>query len=121
ILFYYWGPTAVLGKYDTYQLEMPEVDIEGYQCNTDTSCTEPPVKTAWPSSPVVVGAASWLPEEAPQVADYFSKVAMTNDQINAILAWADDNKADAEETAEHFLQDNEDVWTGWVPADVAEQ
>ena len=53
ILFYYWGPTAILGKYSVKQLEMPAVDMEAYQCNTDPDCT-PSRKTAWPSSP------SWL-------------------------------------------------------------
>ena len=121
ILFYYWGPTAILGKYDTYQLEMPPVDIEAYQCNTNPDCKEPAQKTAWPSSEVIVGAAAWLPEEAPAVAEYFSKVAMGTDQINGLLAWADDNKADAEATAENFLKTSEDVWTSWVPAAVAEK
>lgn len=121
ILFYYWGPTAILGKYNTYMLEMPEVDMKGYQCNTNPECKEPPVKTAWPSSPVKVGAAAWIKKDAPNVADYFSKVAVDADTINGLLAWADDNNADAEETAQNFLKNNQDVWTKWVPADVAEK
>ena len=121
ILFYYWGPTAILGKYDTYQLKMPPVDVEAYQCNTDPECDRPAQKTAWPSSEVIVGAAAWVAEEAPAVAEYFGKVAMTTDQINAILAWADENKADAEETAVNFLKTEEDVWTRWVTPEVAEK
>ncbi len=121
ILFYYWGPTAVLGKYDTYQLEMPEVDIEGYRCNTNTDCEDPAIKTAWPSSPVKVGAAGWVAEEAPNVADYFSKVAVSDDVINSLLAWSDENNADAEETAVNFIENNEDIWTTWVPEAVAEK
>jgi len=121
ILFYYWGPTAILGKYDTYQLEMPEVDMAAYECNTNADCKEPAKKTAWPSSKVIVGAAAWVKDEAPAVADYFSKVAMGTDQINGLLAWAADNKADADETAVNFLKTEEAVWTTWVPADVAEK
>ena len=41
--------------------------------------------------------------------------------INAILAWADENKADAEETAVNFLKTEEDVWTRWVTPEVAEK
>lgn len=121
ILFYYWGPTAILGKYPTYMLDMPEVDMDVYACNTNPDCTDPPGVTGWPSSEVVVGAASWVKEEAPTVADYFSKVAMSVDGINAILAWGDDNKADAEATAINFLKTEEDTWTAWVPDDVAEK
>lgn len=121
ILFYYWGPTAILGKYDTYKLEMPPLDMEVYTCNTDPRCTNPPGKTSFPKSQVIIGAAAWVKKDAPVVADYFSKVAIGTEQVNALLAWGDDNKADAEDTAVHFLKDSQDVWTKWVPADVAEK
>lgn len=121
ILFYYWGPTAVLGKFDTYQLELPPVDLEGYKCNTNPECDEPPVKTAWPSSEVIVGGAAWLKDEAPAVAEYFSKVAVKPDVINQMLAWGDENQADAEDTAINFLKTSEDIWTNWVSPEVADK
>ena len=31
----------------------------------------------------------------------------------------DDNKADAEDTAVHFLKANEDIWTKWVSPEIA--
>lgn len=121
ILFYYWGPTAILGKYDAVQIDLGEVKPEIYACNTDPECTEPPQVTAYPSSPAIVGAASWIKDEAPQVADYFSKVGLSNAQISALLVYGDENKADAAATAENFLKTEEAVWTQWVPADVAEK
>ena len=121
ILFYYWGPTAILGKYPAVQLDIGEADMAVYQCNTDPDCTEPAGVTAYPSSPAVVGAAAWIQEEAPAVADYFSKVGLTNAQISELLVYGDENQADAEETAENFLQTKQDVWTEWVPAEVAEK
>jgi glycine betaine/proline transport system substrate-binding protein len=121
ILFYYWGPTALLGKYDAVQLEMPEADQAVYACNTDPDCDKPAGKTAYPSSPAIVGAAAWVEEEAPQVAEYFGKVGLTNDQISELLVYGDENNAGAEETARHFLATNEDVWMEWVPEDVAEK
>ncbi|MGV3651515.1 MAG: glycine betaine ABC transporter substrate-binding protein [Devosia sp.] len=121
ILFYYWGPTAILGKFDAVQLDLGEIKPEVYACNTDTDCTEPAGVTAYPSSPAVVGAAAWLPEEAPALADYFSKVGLTNNQISALLVYGDENQADARATAENFLLTEEAVWTEWVPAEVAEK
>src|SRR5690606_10374485 len=64
ILFYYWGPTAILGKYPAVQVEIGEANMEVYQCNTDPECDEPAGVTAYPSSPAVVGAAAWIQEEA---------------------------------------------------------
>lgn len=121
ILFYYWGPTAILGKYDAVQLDLGEVKPEAYACNTDTDCDKPAEVTAYPSSPAVIGAAAWVKEEAPVVAEYFSKAGLTNAQISELLVFGDENKADAAATAENFLKTKQDVWKAWVPADVAER
>lgn len=121
ILFYYWGPTSILGKYDAVQLDLGPVKPDVYACNTDTDCAEPAGVTAYPSSPAVIGAAAWLPKEAPAVAEYMAKAGLTNAQISALLVYGDENKADAAETARNFLKTEQDAWTGWVPAEVAEK
>jgi glycine betaine/proline transport system substrate-binding protein len=60
-------------------------------------------------------------EEAPAVADYFSKVGLSNAEISELLVYGDENQADAAATAQNFLKTKEDLWTSWVPADVAER
>jgi glycine betaine/proline transport system substrate-binding protein len=121
IFFYYWGPTAILGKYPSYAVGLPPVDEAGYECNTNPDCDKPPVKTAWPSSPIKIGVASWIATDAPKVADYLKGTTMTRDQVSQMVAWGDDNKADAEATAVHFLESNEDIWTKWVSPEIAEK
>jgi len=121
ILFYYWGPTAILGKYPAVQLDHGETKPDVYACNTDPDCTDPAGVTAYPSSPAVVGAAAWVRDEAPHVADYFSKVGLTNAEISELLVYGDENQADAAATAENFLRTKQDVWTSWVPDAVAEK
>lgn len=121
ILFYYWGPTAILGKFDAVQLDLGETRPDVYACNTDPDCDEPAGKTAYPSSPAVIGAAKWIETEAPAVAEYFGKVGLTNAQISELLVYGDENKADAAETAEHFLKTREDIWTTWVSPEIADK
>jgi glycine betaine/proline transport system substrate-binding protein len=121
ILFYYWGPSSILGKYDAVQLDLGPVDEETYACNTDSDCTDAPGVTAYPASPAVIGVASWLPEEAPAVAEYLGKAGLSNAQISALLVYGDENNADAAETAQNFLKTEQDLWTSWVPAEVAEK
>ena len=121
ILFYYWGPTAILGKYDAVQLDLGETKPEVYVCNTDPDCDEPAGVTAYPSSPAIVGAAAWLQEEAPAVAEYFSKVGLSNAEISELLVYGEENQADAAATAENFLKTKEDLWTAWVSAEVADK
>lgn len=121
ILFYYWGPTSILGQFDAVQLDLGETYPDVYACNTNLDCAEPAGVTAYPSSPAVIGTASWLPEEAPEVAEYLRQSGLTNDQISALLVYGEENMAGAQETAENFLRTETDVWTAWVPADVAER
>jgi glycine betaine/proline transport system substrate-binding protein len=121
ILFYYWGPTALLGKYDAAQIDLGPVKQDVYACNTDPECDDPPGVTAYPSSAAVVGAASWVKEEAPAIAEYFGKVGLSNAQISKLLVYGDENNADAEETAVNFLETEQDTWTKWVPEAVAEK
>jgi glycine betaine/proline transport system substrate-binding protein len=121
ILFYYWGPTAILGKYDAVQLDLGEIKPEIFLCNTDPQCNEPAGKTAYPSSPAIVGVASWLPKEAPALAEYFSKVGLTNAEISELLVYGDEHQADAAATAANFLKTKQDVWMKWVPAEVGEK
>lgn len=121
ILFYYWGPTAILGKFDAVQLDLGEAKPEVYACNTNPDCDEPAGVTAYPSSPAIVGAAAWIQEEAPAIAEYFSKVGLTNAEISELLVYGDENQADAAATAENFLKTKEDLWTTWVSPEVAEK
>lgn len=57
----------------------------------------------------------------PDVATFLSKMTVPNDDMNAILAWADDASASPGETADHFFQTYPQVWKTWVPADVAQR
>ncbi len=120
IVGYYWGPTAVIGKYNLVRLDMPEHDAEKFQCLTDKNCENPQV-TGWARGEVAVAVTTDLRDKAPDVAEFLGKLQFPNDDISAVLAWADDNKASNEEAAEYFLKNYEGVWTAWVPADVADK
>ncbi len=119
IVFYYWGPTAIMGKYEMVQLEMPDYDPVIWKCNMDSDCG-PNGKSAFATPPVVVGTASWIAEEVPVVNEYLGNVSLNNVQISQMLDWGAENKANAEETAVNFLKTREDIWTKWVPASAAE-
>ncbi|MCB9992342.1 MAG: ABC transporter substrate-binding protein [Hyphomicrobiaceae bacterium] len=120
IVFYYWGPTALMGKYNMVKLDMPANEPEAWACNVDPDCG-PNKPMAFPTPPVVVGIASWLKADAPNVVDYLSKVSLTNVEISQMLSWGDENKADAQETAENFIKTREDLWTQWVGPEAADR
>lgn len=120
IVAYYWGPTAVIGKYNLVRLEMPAYDPAKFKCLTDKNCADPQV-SGWKPGEVAVAVTSSLREKAPDVAAFLGKLQVPNDVINVVLAWGDDNSASPEDTAAYFFRNYEDVWTGWVPADVADR
>jgi glycine betaine/proline transport system substrate-binding protein len=120
VVFYYWGPTSLMGKYNFTKLDMPDYDETVWACNNDPACT-PKGKSSFPTPPVIIAAASWLPGEAPAVADYLGKVELSAGDVSAMLSWGEANGADAAETAQNFVATQEAVWSQWVPADVAER
>ena len=117
---YYWAPTSVLGKYDMVKVDFGSgVDEDAFvNCITSAECTEPTV-TMYPPSPVQTVTTADFAERAPAAYDYLSKRSFTNQQMNSLLAWMEDNQADGEYAMEYFLLEHEDVWTKWLPADVA--
>ncbi len=120
ILTYYWGPTAVIGRYNLVRLEMPEHDPKKYECLTDKNCQNPEV-TSFARGNVAVAVATEIKEKAPDVAEFLSKMQVSNAEINKVLAWADENSASPEDAAVYFFKNYEPTWSKWVPADVAEK
>lgn len=117
---YYWGPSDVIGKYHMVRLGMPESDPVKYACLVDANCADPQV-TGWAKGQIAVAVTTDIKTTAPDVATFLSKMQVPNDQISAVLAWGDDNKATPEDVAVYFLKNYEAIWTTWVPADVADK
>ena len=120
VLAYYWGPTAVIGRYNLVRLEMPEHDPEKFKCLTDSNCKNPEV-TGWAPGEVAVAVVKELKEKAPDVAAFLEKLQVKNEDMNKVLAWADENKESPEAAATYFLKNFEAAWTTWVPEDVAKK
>lgn len=116
---YYWAPTAVLGKYEMVKVDFGSgVDESHYlDCISIDACLEPQV-TMYPPSPVYTVTTAEFSKRAPQAYDYLSNRSFTNNQMNSLLAWMEDNQADGEYAAENFLFEHEDIWSQWVSADV---
>lgn len=118
VLTYYWGPTAVIGKYNLVKLDMPAYDAKAYECLAKKDCESPQASDFKPGE-VAVAVVTELKEKAPVVVEFLSKMQIPNEVINSVLAWGDDNSASPEDIATYFFKTHEAVWTKWVSADVA--
>lgn len=117
IFYYYWGPTWVMGLYDGYMLE--EAPYNKADWDALSNDENHPVATAYPVVEVTVGVNTAFAAQAPKLIDFLSKYRTTNKMVSEALAYMQANDVEADAAALNFLRTREDVWTGWVPADVA--
>ncbi len=119
---YYWAPTAVMGRYPMVKVDFGSgVQLDHFMsCITQKECTDPK-PSMFPPSPVWTVTTTSFKQKAPEAFAYLNSRAMTNAQMNELLAWMEQNQADGEYAAYHFLTEYESIWSGWVPADVAKK
>lgn len=122
IVAFYWAPTALLGKYEMVMLKTGyDIDeAEWKRCNTVLDCPDPK-KNGWPKDRVETLVTKKFSDRAGPALDYLKNRSWSNETLNKLLAWMTDNQATGEQAAVHFLKTQEDMWTKWVPADVAEK
>jgi glycine betaine/proline transport system substrate-binding protein len=119
IVFYYWGPTWLLGKHDLHLLEEPPFDRAVWEAML--AADRPKAATAFPVSEVIVGANAEFAKAAPSITAFLTAYETTNKIISSALAQMRNTGASPEEAAKYFLKTREDVWLPWVAADVAER
>lgn len=107
---YYWSPTAVTAMYDLTLLEEPEYDEEIWN---ETRGTE------FPPNDVVVAVHKDFPEQAPEVTEFLSNYETSSALTEEALVYMDENDTDADETAQWWMLEHQDIWTEWVPEDIA--
>ncbi len=120
IVFYYWGPTPLAGTTELVRLEFPPHDAKKQQCLTDAKCANPEV-VDYPENPVLTGANTQFIKRAPQLVGFLGKVSVPTEVVNATLAQMEENDLDPTATADWFLKNQQQVWSSWVPAEVAER
>jgi glycine betaine/proline transport system substrate-binding protein len=109
---YYWAPTWVLGKLDMTPIEEPAYDKKLW--GTSYACAYPAVRVN-----IIVNTS--LEKRAPEIVKFLKNYETTQTMANKFLAYMRDNKANTQAAALWFLKNYENLWSGWVPADVAKK
>ncbi len=109
-LGYSWEPTWIMGKYDMTLIKDEPYDEEKW--NNGYTCEFPGVK-------VTVAVNKDVLEKTPEIVDFLKNYKTSSDLTNKMLAYMQDNDAEAEEAAKWFLQEYEDIWTQWVPENIS--
>ncbi len=111
-LGYLWGPTWIAGALDLTLLEEPAYDEEVW--NENYGC-------AWPSVDLFIAGHKDFPDKAPDVAEMFEKWEMDSPTLEEVLSYMNDTGGEPVDAAIWFLKNREELWTKFVPADVAEK
>lgn len=111
-LGYYWEPTWIMGKLDMTLLEdepySDELWNDGYKCE-------------FPAVPVTVAVHKDMLNKAPEVVEFLKNYKTSSALTSEALAYMQDNDAQPIDAAKWFLKEHEDIWTKWVPADIADK
>ena len=121
ILYYYWGPTWVLGKYDGVMLKEPAYDEATWNdLNSDKPVTK---ATAYPLMKIYTTANVKFAEQAPKLVDFLDKFETSNALVSKALVEMRESKSKtpARDAAVNYLKTHKDTWTKWVPEDVAKR
>lgn len=119
---YYWAPTAMLGKYEMTLLEfgVPFDEQEWATCTSVTDCPAPQ-KNGWETGEVFTVVTREFAEKASVAMGYVENRSWNNATASKVLAWMEQNQANNEDGAYYFLENFEEVWTQWVPIEIAEK
>jgi glycine betaine/proline transport system substrate-binding protein len=120
---YYWSPTAMIGKYNMHKLPFGipfagRDNWDGCIALSEQECADPK-PTAWTHSEVNTVITDRFKKQGGPAVDYLSKRVFPGAVMNQMLVYMQDQQAGGEDAAVEFLLKHEDVWTKWVPADVA--
>jgi len=118
----YWAPTSLLAQYPMVRLTAPHDDAEWTRCTTVQDCPDPKVNYWGSSQELTVATKAFMDRtDIPEVKDYLAKHEWTQAEVGKVMVWMTANQANGEDAAKWFLQNMPEVWTKWVPADVAEK
>ncbi len=123
---YYWSPTVPVGKYNMKLVPFGvpfagKENWDGCIAKAEQDCADPK-PSAWTKSEVHTIVTTNFKESAGSDAmGYFSKRAYPGPIMNKMLVYMDANQANGPDAAIEFLIEYEDLWTSWVPADVAKK
>lgn len=109
---YYWSPTWVTASYDLTLLEDNPYDEEIWEENKGTE---------FAPSDVVIAVHKDMETQAEDVVEFLKNYETSNELTEEALDYMEETGSDAKETAIWWMEQHEDLWTTWVPEDIAEK
>jgi glycine betaine/proline transport system substrate-binding protein len=118
VLFYYWSPTPLMGRFKLIKLDEPAFDAEAWKTLADASNPNPRgTRSLEPH--LSIGVSAPFHQQYPDLVAFFEKVDLPIEVLNKTLGEMSEKRLDPKVVARSFLEDHPDVWKAWLPTDVA--
>jgi len=114
IAAYYWEPTWIMGMLDMTLLEDVPYSEEKWTEENDYACEFAPMDIA-------IAVNKDFPEKAPEIVEFLKNYHTNSAMASSALAYMMENDCETMDAAVWFLKTREDVWTKWVPEEIAEK
>ncbi|WP_397451777.1 ABC transporter substrate-binding protein [Pseudomonas sp. NA-150] len=118
VLFYYWSPTPLLGRFKLVKLEEPPFSAEAWKTLSDANNPNP-IGSASLAAHLAIGVSAPFHSQYPDLVAFFQKVDLPIDLLNQTLGQMSEKRLEPKAVAQSFLKDHPEVWKAWVPAEVA--
>ncbi|MBK5004350.1 ABC transporter substrate-binding protein [Pseudomonas sp. S60] len=118
VLFYYWNPTPLMGRYKLIRLQEPPFDAQAWATLTDAANPAPKGSSSLPAK-LSIGVSKAFRDNYPDLVKVFEQVDLPIDLLNRTLASMSEKRTPPREAALAFMRDNPAVWKAWLPADIA--
>lgn len=117
VLFYYWSPTPLMGRYKLVRLEEPAFDAEAWKTLADAKNPNPR-GTRSLAARLSIGVSAPFRKDYPELVAVFEKVDFPIELLNKTLATMSETRQSPREAAQQFLRANPQVWHAWVSDEV---
>lgn len=118
IVFYYWSPTPLMGRFKLIQLEEPPFSQQAWETLSDSKNPSPLPSRSLPAK-ITIGISKDLHDQAPELVQLFEKVQIPLPLFNNILAEMSEKHKDADAVSLAFFKEHRDIWSAWLPVDAA--
>lgn len=120
VLFYYWSPTPLIGRYKLIKLEEPAFDAQAWKTLADANNPNPIGTRSLPAK-LTIGVSTPFKNQYPQLVEFYEKVDFPIELLNKTLADMSEKRTSPGETAKAFLHDQPHIWHSWVTPQAAEK
>lgn len=120
VLFYYWSPTPLIGRYPLIKLEEPPFDAQAWKTLTDANDPNPKGTRSLPAK-LAIGVSAPFKSEYPQLVQFYEKVDFPIDLLNQTLAQMSEKRTEPRKAAEAFLREQPQIWERWVTPEAAQK